>query len=77
MPTYNFVHEETGETSTEFLWISELDQYLADNPKLIVVPPDTSAQVDSIRMGRTKTPESFREFLRNVKSYYRGSTIEV
>jgi hypothetical protein len=76
VPTYNFFNTKTEETTTEFLWVSELDAYLVSNPDLVVMPPDTSAQVDSWRMGRKKPDEGFREILKGIKRYYKGSTVE-
>lgn len=77
MPTYNFTNKKTGETKTEFLWISEVETYLKENPEWEVSPPDTSATVDPWRMGRAKPAEGFREILRAVKKKYKGSTVEV
>jgi hypothetical protein len=76
MPSYNFRDKNTNEEITEFLWVSEVDQYLADNPHLEAMVPNTSAQVDPWRMGRKKPDETFRELLRGIKRKYRGSTVE-
>ncbi len=76
MPSYNLVHKTTGEARTEFMWVSELETYLKENPDWDVAPPDTSATVDPWRMGRHKTPDSFRELLRGIKKKYKGSTVE-
>lgn len=77
MPSFNFTDKNTGEETTEFLWLSELDKYLSDNPHLEQSVSGTSGQVDPWRMGRKKVDDGFREILRGIKRKYRGSTVEV
>lgn len=38
MPTYHFQDKDTGYTLTEFLKISELDDFLRDHPNLMLLP---------------------------------------
>lgn len=75
MPTYIFTDAD-GNEKTEFLWISEVEDYLKANPGLKLAPPSSAAQVDPWRMGRKKVDEGFREILRGVKRRYKGSTVE-
>lgn len=76
IPSYNLTNLETGETKVEFMWVSELETFLKDNPSWTVTPPDTNAVVDPWRMGRTKPADGFREILRGIKRHYKGSTVE-
>lgn len=64
MPTYNFVHNETGEESTEFMMISELDDFVANNEHLTL---QVSAPAIASGRGRGKPDDSFRDILRNIK----------
>lgn len=66
MPTYAFYNKETGELTEKFLSFSERDQYLKDNPHLEQRIAGAPAIADSVRMGRTKTPESFRQLLKQI-----------
>ncbi len=66
-----FYDTTTGEERTAFLWISELDKYLEDNPNLKQgVNPSPPALADSMRMGRQKPSSEFRERLRDMKKFY-------
>jgi hypothetical protein len=38
MPTYHFQDKDTGYTLTEFLKISELDEFLRNHPNLLLLP---------------------------------------
>lgn len=63
---YEFINTETQEVFEKSVRLSELDQYLADNPTIrrhYSAPP---AIGDTVRMGLTKTPESFRHLLKNI-----------
>lgn len=75
MPTYNFVDGD-GVFTTEFMWVSELDEYVEAHPELTLIPPSAAAQLDPWRMGRRKPDDTFREMLGAIKRKYSGSTIE-
>ena len=63
MPTYNFRNNKTGEEYSEFMFISELDTYLAENPDVVTVPaaPPIISGLSSL-----KPDKEFREFLSGI-----------
>ena len=75
MPTYNFYNQETKESFSSFMPIKEMEQYLSDNPS-VKLQLSTPGIVDSVRVGVTKTPDSFNSLLKNIKKRYHRSTIE-
>lgn len=66
MPLYQFINTETGEEFEKLLSFSSREQYLLDNPhiKQQLTAPNFG---DSIRMGRVKPDEGFRDILRDMK----------
>jgi hypothetical protein len=67
MPTYNFLNNDTGEESTEFMMISELDDFITNNQHLTL-----QVSAPSIHSGRgigkaSKPDDSFRDILRKIK----------
>ena len=75
MPNYDFHNSKTDEVETHFIKMSELDQFKEDNPHLkqrLSAP----RYGDSVRLGVSKTPESWNQLLKNVGKRYKGSTIE-
>jgi hypothetical protein len=75
VPTYQFRDRETGDVHEEWMSVSEMERYLRLDPRLEVVVQPVAA-IDSMRMGRQKAPEGFRELLKSIKRGNRGSTIE-
>lgn len=75
MPIYDFVNEETLEVETHFIKMVELDEFCTNNPQL-KQKLSAPGYADSVRLGVTKTPESFNQLLKNIKGRNRGSTIE-
>lgn len=77
MPTYRFVNKETNEEHEQFLFMSELDQFLLDNPQLYQGFNNAAPSIgDAVRLGfNGKPPDSFRDVLRNMKGKHKGSTI--
>lgn len=75
MPTYSFEDLETGEVETHILSLSEREEYLKNNPnkkQLLSVP----SLGDSVRLGVTRTPDSFQSLLKNISKNNRGSNIQ-
>jgi len=69
MPMYSFINKESGEETTHFMSMSELDEYLVSNPHLsqtLCAPPIIS--------GVPKKPDDgFRDLLKNMhKSNSKG-----
>lgn len=63
-PTYLFCNNDTGEEYEEFMKISELDSYLANNPN--VTQQITSPALHSGR-GMGKPDSGFRDVLKQIK----------
>lgn len=66
MPTYTFFNQTTQAEETHFLKISELDSFTQNNPNLIQ-KPSAPAIGDSVRLGVSKTPDSFNSLLKHIK----------
>lgn len=75
MPTYTFVNEQTGEEWTDFMTISQREEYLKNNEHIKQVI--TSAAIcDPTRVGVTSKPDNgFRDVLKKIKRNFRGSSI--
>lgn len=73
MPNYNFRNTNTGEEFTEFMSMSDLDKYLADNPHIeqVVVAPAIVSGIST----RLKPDRPFREFLGNIAKKNKGVKI--
>lgn len=74
MPTYNFINKKTGEEFSEFMTMSEKDEYLEKNPHLeqtLAKPPIISG------LSSLKPDKGFREFLSEInrKNAKRGVKI--
>lgn len=76
MPTYSFINTETDEEFTEFMSMSEKENYLKENPHikqtLLTAPP----VCDPTRIGVTSKPDNgFRDVLKKIKSSHYKSNI--
>ncbi len=75
MPTYNFVNTKTNEEFESFMRMSELDQYLLDNPDIQQMPSPINLH-SGIGLGLRKTSDGFNDLLKSKKSFYgKGNTI--
>lgn len=76
MPTYNFLNTTTNQVEEHFIKIAELDDFKTNNPHLKQTL-STPAFGDSVRLGITKTPDSFNSLLKNIKkNTFGNSTIK-
>lgn len=75
MPNYTFRNKDTHEEITLTMKIAELEQYLLENPhmKQLLSAP---RQGDSVLLGVTKTPDSFKDLMKMKKKAHRHSTID-
>ena len=71
MPTYTFLNKTTGEETTEFMKISELDKFIVDHPELSCLPSAPLISYNDLK----KPSDGFRDRLREIKASHRGSTI--
>ena len=67
MPTYKFRNMETNEEYEEFMSISSLGVYLKENPQIEQLVNGFPGIGDAIKLGLKKTPDSFRDLLKNIK----------
>lgn len=74
MPLYHFKHKETGEISSEIMKMSELDQFLEDNPDLQQCL-NAPKLVDPVTVGRIRHDDSFNDLLKEAKKVHKHSTI--
>lgn len=75
MPTYLFYDAVTDIYEEEFMSISSMEKKLAENPnlELVLYPIDT---IDPMALGRIKTPDSFKDLVKTIKSKHLHSTIK-
>jgi hypothetical protein len=67
MPTYNFYNKKSGEYTTEFMMISELDDFISKNKNLTL-----QVSAPAIHSGRgigrkSKPDDGFRDVLKRIK----------
>jgi hypothetical protein len=74
MPTYTFINSDTGETFTQLMMISEMEDFLQKNPNIKTVPAAPQI-VSGVMSGRNKPDNTFRDMLKSIKKNNRGSKI--
>ena len=68
MPIYDFKNTETGEIEeNKIMSISQREQYLKDNPHMTPHIASAPPIGDPIKLGVTKTPDSFNDLLKTIK----------
>ena len=74
MPTYLIRDKKSGEVEEVFMSISEMEKFLAKNPKKerVISAP---AIVSGVSAGRNKPDNGFRDILKTIKKNNRGSKI--
>ena len=75
MPTYVFKNKETGEEWEEFMFMSERTKFLEENPHVEQIPNATAVFIDTVKLGRTKPAQGFRDLLKQHKKNNPRSTI--
>jgi len=73
MPYYKFRKGER--TWREFMTISERTNFLAENPDVEQLIDGFPADADSVKLGRTKPADGFRDLLKQIKKSNIGSKI--
>ena len=77
MPTYDFINTETQEVFERFMSSDERKEFLAANPHIKQTFLAAPAIGDSVRLGRQKTDQNFRDMLKHIsKRAGPGSTIK-
>jgi hypothetical protein len=72
MPLYNIIHKNSKEELILDCKISELEMFMRDHPEW-----DVLCGTPGIHSGFRKTPDGFKDVLRQIKKNHRRSTIEV
>jgi len=75
MPTYDFINKETKEVFTKLMKISDMEQYLQDNPLVEIYHGQMAALMDPVRLGVRKPDQGFREVLQRVHEKTPGSRL--
>lgn len=73
MPTYKFHDTKGGKEWTEFMSISEMEQFLKDNPHIEL--GINGAPVIGYSTLTRKPDSGFRDVLKEIKKKHRGSNI--
>lgn len=76
MPTYSFIDTESGKEFTDFMSMSEKENFLKENPHIkqtiLTAPP----VCDPTRVGvRSKPDDGFRDVLKKIKGKHYKSNI--
>ena len=74
MPTYTFEDTKTKKEFDKEMKISELKDFLDQNPNLIQIIKATPL-VDPYLLGRYKTDSRFRDVLKKIKNEHAGTTV--
>jgi hypothetical protein len=75
MPTYDFRNKDTGEVFEKIMRISEMEQYLSDNPSIEIYHSQGPALGDPVRLGIRKVDKGFKEVLQKIHSKTPGSQL--
>ena len=76
MPFYSMRDVNTNEVTVICMTISEREEYLKTNPHMRQ-ELSTPSIGDSIRLRVRKSPDTFKDVLRNIKAHHHGSVIDV
>jgi len=75
MPTYNFIDEKTGVKFEEIMSISEREAYLADNPNIRQLPPDSINIIHGQRYSGLKNDGGFNEQMARIAEAHPTSAV--
>lgn len=71
MPTYRVIDKSTLEEHIEEMKMSEVDDFLKNNPNLDILPPATPINFNDLK----KPDQGFRDRLREIKKSHFGANI--
>jgi hypothetical protein len=77
VPLYSFYNKKTKKSFEELMKIAEMEQYLKDNPHIVQEITKAPAIGDAFRLGVRRPDEGFKDRLREIKSKFPRSTINV
>ena len=75
MPTYDFENTKTGEVTTEFMSIAELDNFKKNNPHMKQLVSKINIVSGVMGMGRMKTDGGWKDMLNRIGNAHPGSKV--
>lgn len=72
MPTYDFINKETGEITTEFMSIHDLDKYKEDHPEL---ERYFGNQNVATVYGKPKQSDGFKSVMQKIQKAHPGANL--
>ena len=75
MPTYDFENTKTGEVTTEFMSIAELDNFKKNNPHMKQLVSKINIVSGVMGMGRMKTDGGWKDMLSRIGDAHPGSKV--
>ena len=76
MPQYLFLDKNTKKEKLVWMTITERTEYLKANPHIEQLVYGAPRFMDTVKLGRTKSAEGFKDLLKQIKKNNTGSTIE-
>jgi len=76
MPYYKFKDENTDKEVVLFMTISEREAFIRDNPNMIQQINGFPGDADSVKLGRTKNSDGWKDLMGQIKRANKGSTIK-
>jgi len=74
MPTYEFKNKETGEITEKWMYMSEREKYLSDNPQLEQIHTKGINAVSGVNL---KVPSGFKDVLKKIHKETPGSNLNI
>ena len=75
MPTYDFENTKTGEVTTEFMSIAELDNFKKNNPHMKQLVSKINIVSGVMGMGKMKTDGGWKDMLSRIGDAHPGSKV--
>jgi hypothetical protein len=75
MPIYSAMNKDTDEVFEVNMKFAEFEQYLNDNTNIIQVFTRFPALGDSVRLGKRRPDDGFRDVLKTVSGHHKKNII--
>ena len=72
MPTYDFINKESGEITTEFMSINDLDKYKEDHPEL---ERYFGNQLNGTVYGKPQQSDGFKSVMQKIQKAHPGANL--
>jgi len=73
---YSFQNRKSKKVTTKEMKLSELDDFLKNNPHLEQIIVNSTPQVSPYSVGRLKTDSAFRDRMNSIKKNHHGAKIQ-